>query len=231
MSGLTKDQRKAVQGFDERSREIERHQTQQAQLARRLPEVKEAITSARHERVLAEAGSMRGLDDRRREAADAEKAALADREDTERQLAAAHEAEQAELAERGAFVMENRPQLLAVARAAEAQAREQMTKFVIPALVTYKQKVDEASVAFDRLRPRRRDLGGAMLGSPARAPFDVEAVLAALAPATERLVMPSDLADDGTPITAESRAQQRIRSTVKVDEALAHDGALMERLG
>ncbi len=229
MSGPTKDQRKAVQGFDERSREVERHQELKAQLARRLPEVKEAITSARHERVLAEAGSMRGLGDRRREAADAEQAALAAREVTERQLAAAHEAEQAELAERGRYVMENRPDILAVAREAEAQAREQMSKFVIPALVTYQQKVDEAAEAFDRLRPRRRDLGGLMLGSPARAPFDVEAILAALAPAAERLVMPSDLADDGKPITAESRARERIR-TAKVDEALAPDGPLMERL-
>lgn len=190
-----------------------------------------ALDAASADRLAAEKELLRGRPDRREAAKKAEADAARALEDSERKRDAALAAQEEELAERGTFVQQNRADLLAVAREAEAAACEQAGK-AIAALQTYQQMVDTAVEAFDRLRPRRRDLGGALMGSPARAPVDVAGVLAALAPAVERLALPSDLSADGSPITAESRAAERIRQPVDDAPALASSSeALFEALG
>ncbi len=102
---------------------------------------------------------------------------------------------------------------------------------VVAAMESYRQLVAEAAEAFDRLRPRRRDLGGALIGSEARAPVDVAGILGALQVAAERMVLPSDLNKDGTPNTAATRERERVRRAAVDSPALAHGAPLLERLG
>jgi len=188
-----------------------------------------ALDAARADRLVAEKELLRGRPDRREAAKKAEADAARALEDSERKLGAALAAQEDELAERGTFVQQNRADLLAVAREAEAAACAQARE-AIAALEGYQQMVDTAVEAFDRLRPRRRDLGGALMGSPARAPVDVAGVLAALAPAAERVAWPSDLNEDGTPNTAATRERERIRPPVDDARALAGGDKLLEQL-
>lgn len=188
-----------------------------------------ALDAARADRLVAEKELLRGRPDRREAAKKAEADAARALEDSERKLGAALAAQEEELAERGTFVQQNRADLLAVAREAEAAACEQAGK-AIAALQAYQQMVATAAEAFDRLRPRRRDLGGALMGSPASAPVDLAGVLAAMAPAAERLALPSDLNEDGTPNTAATRERERIRQPVDNAPALAGAGKLLEQL-
>ncbi len=227
MSPAAKNINQATKEWAERSAKLDSILALEQEQIRSLPAAKQALTDARRDRVLAEAGSMRGLGDRRREAADAEQAAAQALEDLERRITAAHEAVQAERIERGRFSAEHRGELHANALAGNGRVTD-AAREAIDRVKALQEIVTEAAEEWTPLRPVRRDLG-VPIGREAHAPINLPDILAALELLAARgVTAPSDVdATDGSPVTSESRAAERIRTTTKVDEAMV---PLMERL-
>lgn len=220
----------ALKEWAEHTASIDRLMALERETVRSLPAAKQAVTDARRERVLAEAGTMRGLPDRRAEAAKGEQAALQALEDVERRITAAHEAVAAERAARGQFSAENRGELLGLAQAASRTVQEE-AHALIDRVQGLQLTISQATEAWTPLRPVRRDLG-APIGREAHAPIDLQAVLAALVVVVDRgITAPSDVNPaDGSPITAESRERERIRQPVDDARALAGGDELLEQL-
>lgn len=227
MSPAAKNINQAMKGWTERSAKLADIEKLEQELARGLQPAKQALTDARHQLLLAEAGSMRGLGDRRAEAAKGERAAAQALEDRERRIAAAHLAVQDERRERGLFSAEHRAVFHANTQAVDATMREEARE-VAEKVQALQQTVNKAAEVWTPLRPVRRDLG-ILIGREAHAPVDLQAIVDALELLAERgMNAPSDVNPaDGSPIKGESGAAARIRTTTKVDEALA---PLMERL-
>jgi len=227
MSPAAKNINQATKEWAERTAKLDSILALEQEQIRSLPAAKQVLTDARRDRVLAEAGSMRGLPDRRAEAATAEQTAVQALEDLERRINAAHEAVQAERIERGRFSAEHRGELHANALAGNGRVTDAACE-AIDKVKALQEIATQAAEAWTPLRPVRRDLG-VPIGREAHAPSDLQAIVAALTVVAERgMTAPSDVdATDGSPVTSESRAAERIRTTTKVDEAMA---PLMERL-
>jgi hypothetical protein len=198
--------------FDELTAEEKGYAGGEMALSQATRAAERVVDEAKVARIAAEAEALRGLGDRREEAAQGEGAAHQAVADAKLRRAAANEAVLSLRRERAQLVEDHRETFLATALAANEDVKAAATK-VIEALARLRDASVEGTRAMDRLRARDHQYGGHVAGRAAELPFSLSTINEAVGRAARAgLTFPTDVAESGAPISRKRLADAAMRA-------------------